>query len=185
MIQLPIVYTPAALHPLSGATWPEVQPFYAGDPIRQIERASIRAFIEKHRGYLKGRVLDFGAGKPATCQQPEPYRDLVQGAYVPIDKGDRLPDGPFEAALMTQVVQYLPDPVQTITWLHTVIRSYLVLTYPCCWSDADTDLWRYTKAAMTQIVEGAGFKILHHELRAVVQVGNFSFPLGYGLVAQA
>src|SRR5438093_6368333 len=79
----------------SGLTEAERRALYEFDPIRQADIASIRRFVESHCDLLRGRVLDFGAGKPGTCRQPQPYRDLVDGTYLPVDEGDWLPPVPF------------------------------------------------------------------------------------------
>jgi len=157
-------------------TWDPVQ-------IREVERASLRAFIEKHRGYLKGRVLDFGAGKPGTCAQPEPYRDLVEGEYLPMDVGDDYPGGFYDAVIFTQVIQYCRYPLATLDALHRNLRNggFLVMTYPTNWDEVEgTDLWRFTKRGMEFLLKQAGFEIVHHEQRGNCG-GNFC--LGYGAVA--
>ena len=167
---------------LLGAEWEEVAPFYAaGDPIRQIERASIRAFMVKHRAYLKGRVMDFGAGE-------QPYRDLVDGEYCPFEKGGRDPGGYFDAVMCNQVVQYLDDPKQLLAWgtrAPLKVGGHLVMTYPTNWAEVETeDLWRFTKAGMERLLREIGFTVVAHELRAAVAVGAFQFPLGYGVIAR-
>lgn len=186
MITLPIRYNVPMSMTLTGATWEEVQPFYPNDAIRQIERASIRTFMEENRQYLKGRVLDFGAGKPGTCLQPQPYRDLVEGEYIACDKGDSV-SGRFDAVMCNQVAQYLFDPFGTIEAFRNRMRGdgYLVMTYPTNWAEVEaTDFWRFTKAGMEHMLKLASFTVLAHQLRAEVRIGNFSFPLGYGVVAQ-
>jgi SAM-dependent methyltransferase len=178
MISLPLTFTPP--RGIHGAAWEQVAPFYpAGDPIRQIERASIRAFMEKHRQYLGGRVLDFGAGT-------EPYRDLVAGDYVPHEDGRNMPGGFFDAVICNQVLQYLTDPVNILRWgMYASLRAggHFLLTYAANWDEVEaTDYWRFTKAGMERMLREIGFTILAHELRAQVVIGNFKFPLGYGVV---
>lgn len=160
--------------------------------IRTLERLSIRAFMERHSGYLQGRVLDFGAGTPTTSNQVQPYKDLVQGEYLPVEPGDsrfHIAPPPYDAIICTQVMQYCNHPRFVISefykWL--IERSgYLVMTYPTNWDEVeDTDLWRFTKAGMERLLIGEGFSILHHERRAEINLGGFRFPLGYGVVARA
>jgi SAM-dependent methyltransferase len=163
---------------------------WSGHTIRELERASIREFMERSREFLKGRVLDFGAGKPGTCQTPQPYRDLVEGEYVPFDKDDDLPipySEAFEAVICTQVVQYLPDPERMLTVMRKYLKpgGHLLLTYPTNWDEVEiSDLWRFTKTGMERLLRKAGFQILRHERRASINLGGFRFPLGYGVVAQ-
>jgi SAM-dependent methyltransferase len=163
--------------------------------IRELERASIRSFVERNRQYLKGRVLDFGCGRPGTCAVPQPYRDLVEGEYLGYDLGDRIPVPPFDAILCTQVVQYMEDVPELLRYFHAVLTRFgqddlspsghLVLTYPTNWDEVESfDLWRFTKTGMEMLLKTAGFKIVTHERRAEIDLGGFKFPLGYGVVAQ-
>lgn len=154
--------------------------------IREVEHKSIRDFVEKHKQYLQGRVLDFGAGKPGTCREPQPYKDLVSGEYVPYDIGDPSPHGMFDAALCTQVIQYLPF---SFDWnrLQGRLRlgGHLVLTGPTNWEEVeDTDLFRFTRAGIRRLLVSAGFTILICESRAEINLGGAKFSLGYGVVAR-
>lgn len=158
--------------------------------IRDLERTSIRSFMEKHRGYLKGRVLDFGAGKPGTCREPQPYRDLVDGEYFPYDRGDTFPmferGVGFDAIICTQVLQYVSYPRTIIEAFAGYLTpgGYLVMSVPTCWDEVEeTDKWRFTKAGIESLL--IGWEILHHERRAEINLGGFRFPLGYGVVARA
>jgi|GEM_PF-2541641 len=157
--------------------------------VRELERTSIRRFMEQHGRYIYGgRVLDFGAGKPETCRTPQPYRDLVHGDYVPYDEGDPWPAGAlFDAVICTQVMQYLVDPKVWLGRLFGVLKpgGYLVMTYPTNWDEVEVnDFWRFTKAGMEVLLFQAGFDIVRHERRASIDLGGFRFPLGYGVVAQ-
>lgn len=159
--------------------------------IRELERKSIRDFVERNKQYLTGRVLDFGAGKPGTCRQPQPYRDLVSGEYVPVDKGDSIPNVEFDAILCTQVLQYVEDVPHQVFDFSNRLRfgGKLVMTYPTNWDEVEpSDLHRFTKAGMEALLTRseffAGFTIISHERRAEIDLGGFKFPLGYGVVAQ-
>ena len=160
--------------------------YWNNTTVRQLERESIRSFVERQSGYLRGRVLDYGAGKPGTCHKPQPYRDLVQGDYFPYDKGDELPDGPFDAILCTQVLSHIEDPGGLMrdffAWL--VPGGHLVMTYPTSWDEVDvTELWRFTRWGAAWLIGAAGFRILTHERRAEIDLNGFKFPLGYGVLA--
>jgi SAM-dependent methyltransferase len=194
---------------------------YANDPIRDMERCSILAFLTEHHQYFRGRVLDYGCGA-------QPYRKLIEHLpsteYIPWDRhnggwqdSQHSPyDDPFHVdtpkfstVLCTQVLQYVPDPISLICRLGFLLhpRGHLILTYPTNWDEVPNDRYgeprglggesfdmhRFTKLGMEAMIptEHSGpfrclsrFNILHHELRAVVQVGGFRFPLGYGLVAE-
>jgi hypothetical protein len=154
----------------------------AGDPIRDLAGASVRVFMEQHQQYLSGRVLDFGAGR-------QPYRDLVDGEYIPVEKGRPSPDTAdcIDTVMCNQVMQYVREPFQTLHafayWLK--IGGHLVMTYPTCWQDEGRgDLWRFTKAGMGCLLDEAGFSVVLQELLAEVEIGTFKFPLGYGVIAR-
>lgn len=154
-----------------------------GDEIRGIERQSIRDFMERQRHYLRGRVLDFGAGR-------QPYRDLVEGEYVPHDTGypdSSEPQGEFDAIMCNQVMQYLPDPLLALRQFHAWLTpgACLVMTYATNWDEVEpSDLFRFTRKGMEYLLREAGFTVLVHERRAEIALGGFKFPLGYGVVAQ-
>lgn len=176
---------PIAIH--VGSEWhyvPDVNVahFYPGDPIRAIEKASIRFFMEQHRDLLKGRVLDFGAGK-------HPYRDLVEGEYVAFEKGD-VPDWQgnlFDAVIVNQVLHYLADPLRQVSRFQEWLKpgGHLVLTYQVNWPEIEVgDIQRFTSSGMTRILGVCGFAILDHQRRAELVIGNFRLALGYGVVAR-
>lgn len=160
------------------------------DPIRQAEVISIRRFLEARRELFRGRILDYGAGKPGTCRTPEPYRYLVSqsdGEYLPFDRGDVFPEPPFDVILCTQVLQFIEDPAALLSLFGAYLRpraGVLVLTYPTNWAECEAeDLWRFTKAGVDRMLHRAGFAVGVHERRAEVRIGSYSFPLGYGVVA--
>lgn len=153
------------------------------DSVRVLERSSIRAFMERHRQYLRGRVIDFGAGQ-------QPYRDLVDGEYVPFDQGMASPSGYFDCVMCNQVIQYLDTPQYFLERVHGWLakrHGCLVMTYPTNWDEIEnTDLWRFTRYGMeVLLLRSADFEILAHERRAEINLNGFKFPLGYGLVARA
>ena len=177
-----------------------------GDLVRDAEKASILQFLHNHRNYLHGRVLDYGCGA-------QPYRSLVESTgaeYIGVDEGTGLEYGmdastpKFDAILCTQVLQYIPAPSLLLCRFGFFLRpsGHLILTYPTNWDEVPNDRYganfdrhRFTKLGMEELLPKAGkagpfqaclstFTILHHELRAVVQVGSFRFPLGYGLIAR-
>jgi hypothetical protein len=166
--------------------------------VRVLEKESIRQFVAEASPYLTGRVLDYGCGQ-------QPYRDIVEAAgaeYHPFDRADFPANvsgqdhgrglGAWteaETILCNQVLQYVPQPMPLIQRFHALLqprRGHLVMTYPTNWDEVEPDdLWRFTKAGMTRMLEQTGFTILVHERRAEINLGGFRFPLGYGVIAQA
>jgi SAM-dependent methyltransferase len=183
MITLPITYTPFSLSEPNGATWDELSSFYApNDIVRQVEKASIYTFMKNaaEAGMLTGKVLDFGAGA-------QPYAALVSGEYRPYEKGSLWPDSPVDVIMCNQVVQYLSSPSVYFGQFYAALNpgGRLVMTYPTNWDEVETDdLHRFTKSGMSKLLIQAGFVIEYHQLRARVQIRNFNFPLGYGVIAR-
>lgn len=148
--------------------------------------------------YLTGSVLDYGAGL-------QPYRRYVEsvgGVYVPWDRvglpgsvatEDAGPHDPLKSGwdtiVCTQVLQYVLSPFQLLKDFYYALltkQGVLLLTYATNWDEVeDEDLWRFTKAGMERLLFLAGFEVLSHERRAEVSCNDFTFPLGYGVVARA
>jgi len=135
--------------------------------------------MEENREYLKGRVLDFGAGK-------QPYRDLVEGEYVPFEPGGKI-ESPFDAVMSNQVIQYLPNPLAQIRQFRTDFLKrggYLVMTGPTNWEEIEkTDLFRFTVFGIKFLVRQAGFEVLKAKSRARIDADGFDLSLGWGVVA--
>ncbi len=161
----------------------------AHDPIRAMERASIRTFMEQHKEKLTGRVLDFGAGE-------QPYRDLVSGEYIPFEGSEiQLLEsvGQVDAIICTQVLQYVDIPDFTLSTFTALMTdtAHLILTYATNWDEVPNDCygsscdrWRFTKLGMEDLLNRTGFEVLEHVRRCEVRVGAFTFPIGYGVVAR-
>lgn len=161
--------------------------------IRELERASIRAFVDAQKHYLVGRVLDYGCGIPGKCIKPQPYRNIIdaqiltygKGEYVPYDRGYAWPSGVFDAVLMTQVLQLHPDPRGLLTSLRE-ISQFLVMTYPTLWEEIEReDRWRFTKCGMEALLQETGWTVDEHKERWSVTLGtDIRLAGGYGVVAR-
>lgn len=163
------------------------------DPIRAVERASIRAYVNEHSHLLTGRVLDFGCGL-------QPYRSLITGVYHGFDKSYYPTENEYEKALdhlhnierfntilCTQVLEYYRNPFTAVALFSRLLITggYLICTYPTNWDEVEQeDLQRLTMCGMHDLLTHCGFEILNHTRRAEVKIGNFRFPLGYGVVAR-
>jgi hypothetical protein len=148
------------------------------DPIRAMDRASIRSFLEEHKAYLKGRVLDFGG---------EENGGIVEGEYFPHRPFEQLPGGYHDAVICSQVLGYVDDPEHVLRWavranLHP--GGHALITYAANGTEDGTDKWRFTKAGMEQLLKEVSLTVSVHELRAVIAIGEARFPVGYGVVCR-
>lgn len=145
----------------------------------ELERPSIRKFMDDNKEYLKGRVLDFGSGK-------QPYKDLIED-YTPYDLDLPYPTGQFDCIICNQVMQYVFSPQDTIWEFNNLLKQggYLVLTYPTHWEELETsDLWRFTKAGMNFLLISNGFRVIKHDERCSIPFEDFKLSIGYGAIAQ-
>ncbi len=172
--------------------------------LRDIERESIRAFVQDcaDKGYLSGKVCDFGAGRM-------PYRPIIEaagGEYVPYDRHenpgscaqtDLGPDvymqyAEYDAVLMTQVWQYIePDVLQAMLCDIGYCGSFLkcdgvfLATGPTNWPRVEwEDRWRQTPSGVEGILKKAGFREVEVGERAHVRFENEEWPLGWYAVAR-
>lgn len=177
--------------------------------LRDLERASIRDFLSgQAEEHLCGRVLDYGCGT-------QPYRDLVKGDYhawdspkfpgsvighAPLPHHVTLPswtelrlhperhqDRKFDAIVCTQVIQYVPNPLD---FLHDRLRPLLkkdgrlLLTGPTNWPMVEReDLWRFTAPGITKLLLNADLEVELVYERASVDFQGERWPIGWAAVA--
>ncbi len=140
------------------------------------ERWSIFEFVaEAARSLPAGaRVADVGAGDA-------PYRELfAHTRYITVDwegsehiaapasdvvsSADALPveDSSFDALLLTQVLEHVPDPAAVLSELWRVLApgGRLFLTAPLAWElhEQPHDYYRYTSFGLEYLVAAAGFE---------------------------
>jgi SAM-dependent methyltransferase len=141
-----------------------------------LERQSILDAVRRFADNLAPgtRVLDLGAGDG-------PYRELFQRCdYVTVDWANSphedaravdhiasaeslpLPDGDFGAALVTQVLEHVPDPVAVMRELARVLRpgAPALVTVPFVWEEHERpfDFQRFSSAGIARVLELAGFE---------------------------
>jgi SAM-dependent methyltransferase len=169
------------------------------DELRRVEKETIRDFVYANDRLLGGRVLDFGSGT-------SPYADIVEtagGVYIPFDRRefpatvlgyDVGPDeadwGDLDAILMTQVVQYLPDPADVLGGFCDVLRGgnpgALIISGPTHWPIVEReDLHRFTTNGIDRLLRDVGFRDVAAEDRWATRTGNLTHVVGWQCVAHA
>lgn len=168
--------------------------------LREIERASIRAFVQNaaDQGYLSGKVLDYGCGQ-------QPYRPIVEaagGVYHGYDSpGFPASVAPqtfshlgavsgdlhaFDTVLCTQVIQYAEDPGEMLVSIleELALGGTLVMTGPTNWPEVEQeDFWRFTQAGIRRLLTSSGFAVATVAPRAYYP--NTEMLLGWGAIAHA
>lgn len=168
--------------------------------LRDIERESIRAFLQEQSPFFAGaRVLDYGCGD-------QPYRGLIEeagGTYVGYDSPEfsahvasdkpKLTDDPFwndetfDVVVCTQVIQYLPIPRVLLSNLRDLTASsgVLFMTGPTNWPIVEMgDLWRFTVQGVLHLLKETGWTQRHVARRGDVKFEGETWPLGWQAIAR-
>jgi len=121
--------------------------------------------------YIKGKVLDIGAGL-------NPFRELIKyEKYVTLDEDEKLkPDitgsiyaipaekEEFDSAVCTDVIEHLNEPLKALKEISRVVKKggHLYLSAPFIWNlhYEPNDYFRYTKYGLQHLMEQAGFKVI-------------------------
>lgn len=140
------------------------------DPLGTIHRGLYRR-LEQNRHLLHGRLLDLGCGD-------RPYERLARDAgatwQVAVDRLELSPrvaadalalpflDGAFDAVLMTEVLEHVPEPGRALNEVARVLSrsGALVLTTPWAWPlhEEPRDFYRYTPWGLRHLLSTAGFR---------------------------
>jgi SAM-dependent methyltransferase len=139
------------------------------------EREPILAFVMKAaRATPAGaRVADVGAGdapfrelfehtRYATLDWAESVHEGAHSSDI-VASADAIPvrDGAFDAVLLTQVLEHVPEPTRVLAELHRILAKggTLYLTVPLVWElhEQPHDYYRYTAQGLRHLLETAGF----------------------------
>jgi SAM-dependent methyltransferase len=140
--------------------------------IFQPDRILLKQQIASVAHYVRGKVLDIGAGHfdrysrlftydsyTKTDITPHSNVELVCTAYdIP------MPDSSYDSVVCTQVYEHLADPVMAAREMYRVLKpgGFAVVTVPQMNEihEAPHDYYRYTKFGLGALFSGAGFEIV-------------------------
>ena len=136
--------------------------------------------INKHKSYMTGRMMDFGCGS-------KPYKSLFNvSEYIGLDyngeghphdnedidhfyDGKKIPfeDNYFDSIFSTEVFEHVFNLEEILIELNRVLKpgGKLLFTCPFSWieHEAPNDYARYTRFALKNMMEKAGFKVIVEE----------------------
>lgn len=148
-------------------------------------RKGLLTAIKTNSPQLSGTMLDFGCGS-------KPYKSLIKvDKYIGLDfenpghdhskeqidvyyDGKKIPftDNYFDSILCSEVFEHIFNLDDTLRELNRVLKTggKMLVTCPFVWGEHETpyDYARYTRFALTNMLEGSGFHVLSFEKQ-----GNF------------
>jgi SAM-dependent methyltransferase len=181
------------------------------------QRATALGVLERIERFSRGRLLDYGCWVGFLASEAarrgwavvgvEPSRWAAERARSRgVDVVDS-PDGPFDAIVLGDVIEHLPDPGAEldrlgallgpggVIWIATPDAGSRVarLLGPRWWSVIPTHLHLFNRRSLTRLLERHGFEVLAmgtSPKRFTVayylsRLGGYWPPLGRGLVALA
>jgi SAM-dependent methyltransferase len=167
--------------------------------LRELERDSIRTFLNAHSHLLTGRTLDYGCGR----QQYESIVRRAGGVYIPHDRTeypanvsgeDVGPEetewGDLDAILCVQVIQYVPDVEGLLGGFCDLLRGgepgALLLVGGVNWPEVEPEeRQRFTQSGIESLLFEVGFRDVEVEGRAGIGFQDFTLSLGWGAVGIA
>lgn len=153
------------------------------------ENARIPAFLEENAKCLptNGRVLDAGAGlRPyaalfarqqyESCDMPGGFYSVKHDFECLLDAIPR-PDATYEAVILTQVLEHVPDPEKTLREIQRVLKpgGQLLLTVPLT-APLHGEPWNFFQFTHYGIAELAGR--IGFELTECEKIGGAFWVLG-------
>jgi len=137
--------------------------FDRGTPI---DRWYIERFLNDNRDRVRGRTLEvledlyaswLGADtvEILDIDASNPAATIVGDLCAP----DTLPEASFDAIVLTQTLQFLPDPRQALSHLIAALRpgGTMLVTVPALSRVANgTDRWRWTPLGLEELSSGLG-----------------------------
>lgn len=176
------------------------------DPMKFLDRASVQAFLDRHREKVGGDVLDYGCGKFAVPEHlryrqwvldtganyygwdPFNARDWAQQTmFSGLSLMEVVAGGSdmFHTVLAVQMIGECESPAFSLLEIYRLLKpgGVLLLTYNTNWREADVnDKFRWSRHGFENLVErNTSFEIIDHVRRAQIAVMGSILPIGYGI----
>lgn len=145
--------------------------------IFQPDRHLLIEQINKYSHYIKGEVLDVGAGHYSRYEkffkvQKYIKMDINHSEHVDIvGSVDNIPmsDSSLDSIICTQVFEHIKYPEKSAKELYRVLKKggHVLLTVPQLneLHEEPHDYFRYTKYGLKSLFEDAGFKVIEMDQR--------------------
>ena len=148
--------------------------------------------MKRHEYLMKGRVLDIGGKKRGKrgnfCP---PINNVDYWEYLNFDDSTEpdyccsadnipLPDSSLDTVIMTELLEYLPEPSRVLSEIFRVIKSKgnVLISVPFL-NPIHGDYWvdrnRYTPVALKEMVQNEGFSVI--KLKPMGSVGAVLYDI--------
>jgi SAM-dependent methyltransferase len=133
-----------------------------------IDRYYIEAFLTRHAGDIRGRVLEvkdalytrrFGRGVESVDVLDVDPANSAATIVADLAHADPIPDATYDAVVLTQTLQFIPDVRAAIGHVHRILRpgGVALVTVPAVSKLArQPDYWRFTPLGARELF-GATF----------------------------
>lgn len=140
--------------------------------IFQPRRFSLDEQIKKFSPYIKGKVLDVGAGSYSRYTDFFNFKEYVKMDILPgknidvVGRAESIPfgDETFDAIVCTGVLGDIKKPEQAILEFHRVLKRggavLLTESFMNELHDEPLDFWRFTEFSLEYLFKEAGFNIV-------------------------
>ena len=141
---------------------------YIYQPDRDLQKKQIAAASS----YIKGKVLDVGAGEFTRYKHLFEVNEYIRMDVTKTENTDVLgsaedipfTQNAFDAVVCTQVFEHLPNPDKAASEIGRVLKSggYCLVTVPQTneLHEEPNDFYRYTNFGLTALFERHGFRIV-------------------------
>lgn len=140
---------------------------------RPVDRYYIEAFLARHAGDIRGRVLEvgddaytrrFGNGRVTASDVLHAVAGNPQATLVAdLSQAGHLPEGQFDCIICTQTLQYIYDVRAAVRTLHRILKpgGVLLASLPGIGQISRYDMdrwgeyWRFTTLSVRRLLEEA------------------------------